>query len=309
MTDDDHSLQAPEGAQESQPARLEAGGLPLSAQRRLSGLREHAGAFTSDLSVSDFALCHQLGLKPISQVMGTSVYQIGYEGTLWGFEAEMTELRTVSEAWNEARDLAFGRVAKEASSVGAGAVVGVNVASSTANWAEVSGYGAIEYVVTGTAVRRQGHDAGRAPVLTELSVADYAKLLAAGIEPVGIVAWTAVFFVSSVYMRAERPLFSGASYYQSFEYKEVTECFYGARERVTSEIGRQAQALGASGIVGVRIGHTIHSGSLRMGGPGLAQSGSERPGLIASFSAIGTAVHAESARSVQAPMTAIEMTS
>ena len=33
------------------------------------------------------------------------------------------------------------------------------------------------------------------PVLTELSVADYALLLRAGIEPAGIVAWSAVFFV------------------------------------------------------------------------------------------------------------------
>ena len=32
------------------------------------------------------------------------------------------------------------------------------------------------------------------PVLTELSVSDYAKLVDAGIEPLGIVAWTSVFF-------------------------------------------------------------------------------------------------------------------
>jgi uncharacterized protein YbjQ (UPF0145 family) len=307
MVEEDPILQTQDSEQQASLARIEAGGIPLSAQRRLRELAEREGAFTSDLSVADFALCDRLGLKPLSQVMGTSVYQIGYQGTLWGFGAEMTELTTVSEAWNEARDLALGRLAEEASCVGASAVVGVNVSSSTANWAEVSGYGAIEYLITGTAVRRQGHDADRAPVLTELSVADYAKLLAAGVEPAGIVAWTSVFFVSSVYMSAERPLLGGA-YYQSFEYREVTECFYGARERVTSEIGRQAQALGAAGIVGVRIGHTVHSGSLRMGGPGLTQSGSERPGMIASFSAIGTAVRMSSEHSVQAPMTIVAMT-
>lgn len=294
---------------EDAPSGSGGGAIPRLGQRRLGKLGGADGAFTSDLSIADFALCDRLGLKPLSQVMGTSVYQIGYEGARWGFEAEMTELTTISEAWNEARDLALGRVAQEASSVGASAVVGVNVASSTANWAEVSGYGSIEYLVTGTAVRRQGQDPRGGPVLTELSVADYAKLLAAGIEPLGIVAWTAVFFVSSIYMAAERPLFGG-TYYQSYEYREVTECFYGARERVMSEIGRQAQGLGATGVVGVRIGHTIHSGSLRMmGGAGLTQSGSERPGLIASFSAIGTAVQVEAEGTVQAPMTAIEMTS
>lgn len=289
----------------------EADGIPLSAQRRLGDLSKGEGAFTSDLSIADFALCDRLGLRPLSQVMGTSVYQIGYQGALWGFEAEMTELTIVSEAWNQARDLAIGRIAKEGNSVGASAIVGVNVLSRTANWAEASGYGAIEYMITGTAVAREADGIAGAgpPVMTELSVAEYAKLISAGIEPVGLVAWTSVFFVSSIYMRAEMPLLTGA-YYQSFEYEEVTQCFYGARERVTGEIGRQAQELGASGIVGVRIGHTIHSGSLRMGGPGfVTQGGNERPGLIASFSAIGTAVKVKAERSVQAPMTAIEMTS
>lgn len=301
---------APEEDEQTSVWSMEAGGIPPSAQRRLGELSKGEGAFTSDLSIADFALCDRLGLRPLSQVMGTSVYQIGYQGALWGFEAEMTELTIVSEAWNEARDLALGRIAKEGSSVGASAIIGVNVKSSTANWAEASGYGAIEYMVTGTAVAHEanGIAGGGPPVLTELSVADYAKLVSAGIEPVGLVAWTSVFFVSSVCMRAEMPLLSGA-YYQSFEYEEVTQCFYGARERVTAEIGRQAQELGASGIVGVRIGHTVHSGSLRMGGPGLVQGGNERPGMIASFSAIGTAVRVRAERTVQAPMAAIEMTS
>lgn len=277
--------------------------------------------FTSDLSVADFALCDRLGLQPLSQVMGTSIYQIGYQETLWGAAAEMSELTTLSAAWNEARDLAFGRVAQEAGRLGAGAVVGVNVKSGTANLIEAGGYGAIEYLVTGTAVRRQDRDGAASPVLTELSVADYAKLLAAGIEPVGIVAWTAVFFVSSTYMRAEQPLLGGA-YYRNFEYTEVTQCFYGARERVTTEIGAQARKLGASGIVGVRIGHTIHSGTLQMSASGFSSGGSGLPGMIASFSAIGTAVR-DTARGrqagggaqapltveVQPPLMAIEMTS
>ncbi len=158
-------------------------------------------------------------------------------------------------------------------------------------------------MVTGTAVKRGGdRAAGRAPVITELSVADYAKLIDAGIEPVGTVAWTSVFFVSSIYMRAEAPLFSGASY-QSFEYREVTQCFYGARERVTQEIGSQARALGASGVVGVRIGHTIRSGSLQVG-PG---AGGGRPGLIASFSAIGTAVRDAGGAATRPPQMKIDL--
>jgi uncharacterized protein YbjQ (UPF0145 family) len=300
-------LSAQDGEQQASLAQLEAGRIPFSAQRRLHELRDRGGAFTSDLSVSDFALCHQLGLKPLSQVMGTSVYQIGYQETLWGVEAAMSELRTLSQAWNEARDRALSRLREEAVSVGASAVVGVEVRSSMPDWAEVGGYGAIEYVITGTAVDRGASPAGRGArgtVVTELSVADYAKLLTAGIEPVGTVAWTAVFFVSNYFLRAERPLLTGFAY-QNFELTEATQCFYSARERVTSELGRQAKALGASGIVGVRIRHTVNPGTLQTG-PSMA-SGPGRQGLIASFSAIGTAVHDTGAASPQMPLVKLDL--
>lgn len=288
---------------------LDADALPPEALRRLAQLGDH-GAFSSDLSVADFALCDRLGLRPLSQVMGTSIYQIGYQSPLWGAQAEMSELSTVSEAWNEARRRAFARLRHEAASAGASAVVGVEVSSSVGDWARSGGYGAVQYLVTGTAVsisadrsnqpRRDGRS-GRAPVLTELSVADYAKLLAAGIEPVGIVAWTSVFFVSLLYIRSGQPLMGGVAY-QNFEYREVTECFYNARERVTAELGRQAQELGASGIVGVRIRHTTAPQTLNMG------PGAQRPGVIASFSAIGTAVRERGDTQVQAPRLTMDMT-
>jgi uncharacterized protein YbjQ (UPF0145 family) len=286
------------------PPRLRACRRAASRFRRSAGCASR----TSDLSVADFALCHRLGLRPLSQVMGTSVYQIGYQAPLWGAQAESSELGTISAAWNEARDLAFGRLAQEAADVGAAAVVGVNVSSSVGDWQETGGYGTIQYLISGTAVGREGADAGRRrgrPVLTELSIADYAKLIAAGIEPVGIVAWTAVFFVSLTYLRSQQPLFSGAAY-QNFEYREVTESFYAARERVTAQLGVQAKALGATGIVGVRIRHTTRPESLNMG-PGVGA----RPGVLASFSAIGTAVRedAASAHKAPSPMMSIEMTS
>lgn len=335
-----------EEEQQESLRRIEAGGIPLLAQRRLSELGDGGGAFTSDLSVTDFALCHQLGLKPLSQVMGTSIYQIGYQPVGFGYGAEMNEMHTLSQAWNEARDRAFARLAAEAASVGADVVVGVAMRSGAAPWTEVGGYGAIEYLVNGTAVKREArlnssgderavshgdtHDGGhgarqesgdggaqsrsdrsrrhagdgaRSPILTELSVADYAKLLAAGIEPVGIVAWTSVFFVSLFNIQSQRPLLSGAAY-QNFEYSEVTQCFYEARERVTAQLGRQAQALRASGIVGVRIGHTTQAQTIGGGGPGSAQ----RSGLVVSFSAIGTAVHDAGATRSQAPQPTIDLT-
>jgi hypothetical protein len=59
---------------------IEAGGIPPEAQRRLAQLREAPGhAYTSTLSVNGAARARELGLRPITQVMGSSVYHVGFQ--------------------------------------------------------------------------------------------------------------------------------------------------------------------------------------------------------------------------------------
>lgn len=291
---------------------IEAGGIPLNAERRLKELRGTPGqdgatngSFTSDLSVSDFALCHRLGLKPVSQVMGSSIYQVGYQSSTWPMMmggSVLTELDTLSQAWNEVRRRALTRLGLEARLAGADAVVGVQLRTAAHDWAE----GAIEYAVLGTAVHRDGATArasspegeGGQPVLTELTVADYAKLLAADVEPLGIVAWTSVFFASMEGAWLLEPSRLNPTY--NYELREFTEGVYGAREQVMERLGAQAQTLGASGIVGVRIGHSVR----------LQQVGSanrSRGGAVITFDAIGTAVREGTATSVQPPKTTIDL--
>src|SRR5579864_8621071 len=67
-----------EREQEESLQRVQRGDIPIAAERRLRELAGRGGSFTSDLSVADFALCHQSGLRPLSQVMGSSIYQVGY---------------------------------------------------------------------------------------------------------------------------------------------------------------------------------------------------------------------------------------
>jgi uncharacterized protein YbjQ (UPF0145 family) len=326
------------GEHEDSLARIEAGGIPAAAERRLGELRQSGGSFTSDLSTADFALCHQLGLRPLSQVMGSSIYQVGYQGTGFGwrrgqyagagyspgFRSQMAatggmiwELEMISEAWNEARERALGRLAREAQEVGADAVVGVDVRAEAQNYGESSmSSGVIEYSVIGTAVRRadtaaRGADAARgdarslarerAPVLTELTVADYAKLLGAGVEPAGIVGWSAVFFSTYLFggpLISQSGPFAGGV--ESYELREFTQAIYAGREQVMARMGGEAQAMGASGIVGVRISHTI----------GRAGAGeSNRAGLIATFHALGTAVDDTAAAQPQPPTPTLDLLS
>jgi len=275
-------------------ARVERGGIPLGAERRLRELSEQDGAFTSDLSVADFALCHRLGLTPLSQVMGSSIYQVGYQSTPWSSamgEGFMFEMQALSQAWNEVRDRALHRLALEAGHVGADAVIGVDLRTGAHEWAENS----IEYVVVGTAVRRSRDaepDDGRRPtsdsrerdpVLTELSVADYTKLLSAGVEPLGIVAWSSVFFVGASYSTQMMSGIGSLGFTQNQELPEFTQGIYSAREIAVGRLTEQAVRLDASGVIGTRIAHSIRQVSVGAG----AYS---RGGLMVTFHAIGTAI-------------------
>jgi uncharacterized protein YbjQ (UPF0145 family) len=279
--------------------RVAAGGIPLSAERRLSELSERGGAFTSDLSVAGFALCHRLGLRPVTQVIGSSIYQVGYQPATYPMMLSgsvMSELGVLSEAWNEVRRRAFSRLAQEAGHAKADAVVGVKVRTGSHDFAAES----IEYVITGTAVRSQGARAGAGVVLTELSVADYAKLLDAGYEAVGIVAHTAVFFAAYGNNWVTEPQMLSST--QNFEYREFTAGVYSAREQVMGVISRQASELGAAGIVGVRIAHRVRR-------QGVGSGAAQRGGVMITFDAIGTAIREASTPRHGPPKATIDLSS
>lgn len=311
-------------------ARIEAGHIPLSAERRLDKLREHGvGSFTSDLSINGFALCNQLGLTALSQVMGSSIYQMGYQEA-WGpgaggydpFGTFMFELDTLSQALNEVRTRALDRLAEEALRIDADAVVGVETRAGESELGSGAGGGqlALEHMVLGTAVRRADRSSGIGqrrdrssgigqPVLTELSVADYALLLRAGIEPAGIVAWSAVFFAGYSFGGGGLMSMSVSGTTQNFELSDFTQAFYSARESVMTQITRQANSLGAAGVVGVRIGHTARRHTLRggMGGAIGGYGGREVQGLMVTFNAIGTAIHQHDHAAVQAPEPVLDL--
>jgi uncharacterized protein YbjQ (UPF0145 family) len=301
-------------------ARIEAGGIPIAAERRLRELRGTRGegggrgvSFTSDLSVNGFALCHQLGLTPLSQVMGSSIYQMGYQSA-WGQMqggydpyggGAMIELDTLSQALNEVRERALHRLAEEARQIGADAVVGVETRAGESELGGGGGQLALEHMVLGTAVRRKDAPSEQ-PVMTELSVADYALLLRAGIEPAGIVAWSSVFFSSYAYrgMLGAGPGSIGSM--QPYELSEFTQALYNARERTMGQINRQAAALGASGVVGVRIGHTIRPHTLSSGMGGGFGAGELR-GMMVTFNAVGTAIRQHVGAEIQAPKPVVDL--
>jgi uncharacterized protein YbjQ (UPF0145 family) len=284
VSSDEREARAREQAE--QAASLEAlarGELPLRAQQRLAEVgRAASGFFTSDLSVGEFALVHALGLRPISQVMGSSVYHVGWQqrpGSYGGWQpgGVSQELTLVSEAWNTARRRAFARLEQEARLVGADAVVGVRLTKGQHDWAA----NAIEYVAVGTAVRADGVERAERPALSDLSGQDTWKLWQAGYRPLGVVGASTVHYVVPGWSTQQ-----ASGYWSSWANQELgdfTRGVYDARETALGRMTAEAQAIGAAGVVGVSIEHSAEEREIEAGG-------SRRTDLVVTFHVLGTAI-------------------
>jgi hypothetical protein len=182
--------------------------LPEAAQRRFS-----QGAFSSGLSVSDFAACLDMGLEPVGLVQGFcamrwgaftmngmgrglnpySSNQGGYvqnyqcphgmissEHRSWGQNYQQT---WVEDAWRTGFNNAYSRMMEEAQTLGAHGVVGVIDSESP-----LSDTGVVEFHLRGTAVKVIDMPAPTAtPWSTFLAGQRLAKVFEAGYAPVSIV--------------------------------------------------------------------------------------------------------------------------
>lgn len=310
--------------QELSQQRIEAGGIPLAAERRMQAMGAGRLPFSSTLSVNEYALSDKLQLQPIGQVLGASVHQVGYqflpEQSAWGGQV-MCELEVLEQAWEQARRLALDRLTEEARQAGADAVVGVHVKRGTYDWAE----GAVDYLVSGTAVRLPGSHPGGWPVLSDLSGQEYWQLYQAGYAPSGLVAATAAVFVSpSQGVQWQR----WATQYQNQELTDFTQGFYSAREIALRKLTSQADTGATEGIVGVRIEQHATMAHFRVGrsyggfgppgsyeprigfGPRGAPAGGqdERHGLLVTMQAMGTAIRSDEHVTQYAPEPAIDLT-
>lgn len=280
-------------------ARIEAGGIPLQAERRLREMAASGAPFSSTLSVDEFALCSKLKLQPVGQVLGASVHQVGWQNLPWSASlggGTIYELEVVSAAWEEARRRAFDRLTEEARHLRADLVVGVRLHMGAHDWAA----GSVDYVVNGTAVRTPGPERSRRPLLSDLSGQEVWQLHQAGYGPVGLVAATAVFFVSPSYSTQWTQSYVGSTVNQ--ELTDFTQGVYAAREHALRSLSIQASADRADGIVGVRIEQQTALHSIRVGGLG---GTGERQGLIITLQAFGTAIREQHTSETQPPQAAL----
>jgi uncharacterized protein YbjQ (UPF0145 family) len=205
-----------------------------------------SGVFTSDLSVSEYALLGEAGFEPLGFVVGSSIYHVGLQIARWG---KNQELQVLTQAMYNAREFAMARMRAEADHLGADGIVGVQLRLQMYSW----GQACLEFVATGTAVRHlEGKGAHRAPdgraFTSDLSVQDFFRLLAAGAVPVAFVLGTCVYHIAhrSVVQSLRQA-------YQNQEMTQFTQGVYEARELALVRMQAEAAQARSSGIVGVTV--------------------------------------------------------
>jgi uncharacterized protein YbjQ (UPF0145 family) len=230
---------------------LEAGGLPLHAQRRLQAEME-AGhpLFTSDLSTNELFLTRRLGYQPLSQVMGSSIYHIGWQYTrTYTWDTQVSELSTISNAHRHAAQFALSRLEQEAMLLRAHGVIGVRFIRRDQDWAQ----NLIEYTAIGTAVRLPNLPLPSRPFLSDLSGQEFWTLMQAGYYPAGIVTGYCSYYVSlgCNYTNQLKSWFGTGQFNQ--ELTPFSQAVSQARHIAMSRAFNMAQRLQSIGIVGMHI--------------------------------------------------------
>ena len=269
--------------------RLDDGGLPVLAERRLAALfGSGAGHFTTHQPAAEFALTRSVGLRPITQVMGACVYHARVALGNFGVEPDARRgkayrLPGPAEPWNDGRERALARMMAEARLCGADAVVGVSIRQTQQ---PMSGQydASVETVATGTAVARNGHTAGPpGPILTSLSAPDYWKLLQLGHVAVGLVASTTVCGSkpSGETIEMMRSTRRSDARRWTREIPEFSGVLRLAHRIAFRDMHGMAEQMGASGIVGVTIDRHQYA---------IVPKGAHYRQLIVVVHALGTAI-------------------
>ena len=283
--EEQQKIQAQQEAENSRRS-IEAGGLPIQAQRRLS--EETAAGhplFSSDLSTNEFLLARKQGYIALSQVMGSSIYHVGWQYTRnYTWNTVEAELTNVSNAHQHAAQLALGRLEQEAALLKAHGVIGVRLTRRSYEW----GQNLLEYTAIGTAIRLPNTPLPQRPFLSDLSGQEFWTLLQAGYYPAGVVTGYSSYYVSlgSNMTQQLRGWFGSGSYNQ--EIVPFTQALYTARDLGMYRLVNMTRNLNALGVVGMHIDYDRNIQEYETDNPTRYYLD-----LFVHFSVIGTAIRAQ----------------
>jgi uncharacterized protein YbjQ (UPF0145 family) len=241
----------PEQLAQASAAEIAAGRLPLSAQWRIAAQREAAAqgraAFTSGLTVDEFAALRTIGFAPVGQVMGSAVYNIGWSytgcgymgGTWTGYApAAVVDVPATRQLIQEARHRAVHRLREECVGLGADGVVGVRLTVG-------SFYGnGLEFMATGTAVRASGDVRPAHPFTSDLTGQDFTTLVRAGWLPIALVMGVGVALRHDDWMQRRQQ-----ASWTNQELVGATELVHLARMSARASLEADLRRHGGQGVV------------------------------------------------------------
>ena len=297
--DEDPDIRA---RREASQRSLEQGGLPLNAIDRLQEQKARQGTpqhfFTSDLSVNEFVLNRRLGFEPLGQVMGSSIYHVGWQQNIgqttgWTWKALSLELTVLTEAYYQARHRALGRLQQEAALLGATGIVGVRLERTAFEW----GAGLLEFAAIGTAIREIGAPAPDhpQPFLSALSGSEHYALRQSGYRPVGFALGNCAYYCVPG-IRTQNALTGGilGGGWRNQELHDFTQAVYNARSLAMGRMEEEARHVRADGIVGVDVDVVVEPVEVEV-------NDSKRTDMLYFFTATGTAVTLDNARATTTP--------
>lgn len=193
------------------------------------------------------------GYTPKKFVFGNVAYSVGVGGGILGNLKSLArgEIREFSDIFNHTRHMALNRIIAEARRSGANCVLGITT--------EVGRFqGAHEMVMMGTAAHHSGlpEYTKDKPATSDLTCEELWNLTAMGYAPVKLVLATAVYSLGVVG--------NVKSLFKSFvrgEISDLTTLIYDAREHALDMLRKEADAIGADEIVGIKT-HIHELGSL-----------------------------------------------
>ena len=200
--------------------------------------------FSSAGSAQELYCTIDAGYRPISHVFGNVAYSMGVGGGIMGSLKTMVrgEIAEYSDVFNHTRHLALERITAQAIKCGANAVVGIN--TRVMFW-----HGAHEMVMTGTAAQNPGlgSRATDVPATSDLTAEELWAMTKVGMAPVKLLISASIYSLGLAGgFKAMMKSFSRG------EISDLTSLIHEARESAIGRIKSEADALGATDVVGVK---------------------------------------------------------
>lgn len=189
---------------------------------------------------------------PKQFVFSNVAYSIGVRGGLLGSLKSMArgEIKEYSDVFNKTRHVALDRIVTEAKAAGGNCVLGIVTKLKLFQ-------GLHEMVMMGTAAH---HDAlgslGQSCATSDLTCEETWNVTRMGYAPLKLVLGTAVYSLGMIGgLKAALKSFSRG------EISDLTTLIYDAREHAIDLIRREASAIGADDVIGIKV-HIHELGSL-----------------------------------------------